>query len=103
ACQTIVQVAETIGTAETATTPHLRLSPNPATEQLLLSISGLPELAGARILVSDTQGRLLLSQPLAVQAPGQASLDVATLPAGVYFLFLLDEGGTRARTRFCKL
>ena len=101
-CHTIVQLTETIGTAEAPAMPLLRLSPNPVAGLLQWQVLGAGDFSSARLLVSDAQGRLLLSQSAVFQQAVPATLDTSALPAGVYLLSLFGDAGLVARARFCK-
>lgn len=69
----------------------LRLAPNPAREQVL--VSGLP--AGAtRLLLYNATGQCVVQVP----ATAAASLSLAGLPPGIYLVQAVSESGTVRRT-----
>ncbi|HNL38818.1 MAG TPA: T9SS type A sorting domain-containing protein, partial [Saprospiraceae bacterium] len=79
----------TIGTQE-AEWPGVRVLPNPFSDALTIQFDqAIP--AGARLRLLDVQGRLLQEQT--DLAPTQR-LDTSALPAGTYFLQLVDKGRT---------
>ncbi|MCC6463663.1 MAG: T9SS type A sorting domain-containing protein [Saprospiraceae bacterium] len=66
----------------------LRVQPNPFGEVLSLLLER-PARPGARLRLSDTQGRVLWEQEV---APAQLWLDTAAWPAGMYFLQVQEAG-----------
>jgi len=72
--------------------PGIRLVPVPATDFIHVNTDGLPEL----VSVYDLNGRLMISEK-----PGTESfrLDVSGLPAGLYWLHIIEKSGQRI-TRF---
>ncbi len=75
----------------------LQLFPNPATDYLHLQRSG-QGTAQARIL--DVQGKVMLEEVLTEPL---SRLDVATLPAGAYFVEVLSATQPRQVKKFLKL
>ena len=75
-----------------AANPGIRLVPVPATDFIHVNTDGLPEL----VSVYDLNGRLMISEK-----PGMESfrLDVSGLPAGLYWLHIIEKSGQRI-TRF---
>ena len=72
----------------------LHVSPNPASDIVQVSLD-LPEcgevLGTPRIQLLDVQGRLVLEQTIQQNLNQlRATLDVSTLPAGIYYLHLRD-------------
>lgn len=63
----------------------LRLSPNPASHQVLVSVS--PALSDCRAILSDLKGRQLRSVSL---THGSALLPLHNLPAGVYIVSVIS-------------
>ncbi len=85
-------------TASAATTPTadlLTLYPNPTTDQL--QVAAAPELAGSTYRVLNAVGQAVSSGTLGT------SLDVATLPAGLYQLLVTTPGQPTLSRRFTKL
>lgn len=72
--------------------PGIRLVPVPATDFIHVNTDGLPEL----VSVYDLNGRLMISEK-----PGTESfrLDISGLPAGLYWLHIIEKSGQRI-TRF---
>lgn len=76
-------------TEETTPLPALKLTPNPAFEQVRLDMDGSTPIQSAQIF--DAKGALVLEQVLnGVQS---AQLDVATLVDGLYFVKVLTARG----------
>lgn len=76
-------------TEETTPLPALKLTPNPAFEQVRLDMDGSTLIQSAQIF--DAKGVLVLEQVLnGVQS---AQLDVATLVDGLYFVKVLTARG----------
>ena len=75
--------------------PLLRVSPNPASEQVnvVLSLPETGEVEGqARVLLLDASGRTVLEQPVQRNLNQlRATVDVSALPAGLYYLHLRDQ------------
>ncbi|MCC6461552.1 MAG: T9SS type A sorting domain-containing protein [Saprospiraceae bacterium] len=78
-----------IGTQE-AGLPGVRVMPNPFTDALTVQFEQAAP-AGARVRLLDVQGRLLQEQSELTPTQG---LNTATLPAGTYFLQVIDKGRT---------
>ena len=68
-------------------TPMLSLFPNPAHQMIHLQYSGLSS-GNATLLLSDAQGRSLLSQSVEVMPSGTLALPLKSLPVGLYWLTL---------------
>lgn len=69
----------------------LRLYPNPASQQVTVTLSG--SSPGGLLRVVSTLGAVLQEVPV---SGSQTSLSVADLPAGVYVVQHLEEGAVRA-------
>ena len=70
-----------------------QVRPNPFTDQLLVETIGP---APVTLLLSDVQGRLLRQQRIPAGQP-LTTLDLGTLPAGVYVLTLRNSTGVRVQ------
>ncbi len=80
------------------------LTPNPAKGVATIMIEGLPsELTGVlHVVVADLTGRDVLHRDYECDGQCQLSLDIATLPAGAYFVRLKGEQGTAVRKLIVK-
>lgn len=67
----------------------LALAPNPATAEVMVSVSGLGEGSG-ELTVFDAQGRMMF-QPSAVSRE-PATIDLTDFPTGLYFVTLRSDG-----------
>ncbi|RMF02666.1 MAG: T9SS C-terminal target domain-containing protein, partial [Bacteroidetes bacterium] len=67
------------------------LYPNPASDQIFLTINNPQDLAGKLTLV-DTYGKIVFEQPYTELPTGDLRVSVAQLPAGVYFAKLQLDG-----------
>ncbi|MGM9807606.1 MAG: T9SS type A sorting domain-containing protein, partial [Candidatus Onthomorpha sp.] len=59
--------------------------PNPASERAIIAVSGLEN--GAKIVVSDMQGRIILSDNMTSKT---YELSVANMTGGVYYIRVID-------------
>ena len=59
--------------------------PNPASERAIISVSGVEN--GAKIVVSDMQGRIILSDDMTSET---YELSVANMTSGVYYIRVID-------------
>ena len=59
--------------------------PNPASERAIIAVSGLA--SGAKIVVSDMQGRIILSDNMTSKT---YELSVANMTGGVYYIRVID-------------
>ena len=59
--------------------------PNPASERAIVAVSGLEN--GAKIVVSDMQGRIILSDDMTSET---YELSVANMTSGVYYIRVID-------------
>ncbi|MDD5977022.1 MAG: T9SS type A sorting domain-containing protein, partial [Bacteroidales bacterium] len=59
--------------------------PNPASERATISVSGVE--SGAKIVVSDMQGRIILSDDMTSET---YELSVANMTSGVYYIRVID-------------
>ena len=59
--------------------------PNPASERAIIAVSGLEN--GAKIVVSDMQGRIILSDDMTSET---YELSVANMTSGVYYIRVID-------------
>jgi hypothetical protein len=74
------------------------LSPNPAQQQVLVSLTALPETTGEmQLLVFDAQGRLYQQQALTAGTQS-VLLSVETWPSGLYWISV-QTGATKATKR----
>ena len=73
----------------------ITLYPNPgeSTQQLLHILSKKPFTKPVQGVVLDISGRIVLHEPLKSTATGKYALDVSRLPAGLYILQLVHDGG----------
>ena len=65
------------------------LAPNPATTQVLVKVEGLGE-NGGEITVFDAQGHVVRQQSKVLSPT--SNINVADLPAGLYFVTLRSAG-----------
>ena len=72
--------------------------PNPATDQVTISIEGE---GVANLTVTDVAGRVALTNQVALTA-GQAELNIANLEAGVYIFNVVLENGKTAQFNVVK-
>ena len=75
----------------------LGMHPNPASDKITLTFSG-GTLKGAKVLVYDLSGKLVLSQQCTNSQP---EIGISVLEKGIYILQLNAESGT-FRQRFMK-
>lgn len=89
-----------IGIAEHQAVPFVRLSPNPAQNniQLLLDYQGKLELR-----IYDMSGKLHKQHQLHAYGFSNQVLDISQLPAGVYTLQILTAQGKTTSEKFIKL
>ena len=59
--------------------------PNPASERAIVAVSGVEN--GAKIVVSDMQGRIILSDNMTSET---YELSVANMTSGVYYIRVID-------------
>ena len=59
--------------------------PNPASERAIVAVSGVEN--GAKIVVSDMQGRIILSDDMTSET---YELSVANMTSGVYYIRVID-------------
>ena len=71
------------------------LSPNPATDFAALGGSELKD-ANFSIRVTDLQGRVVLQKLFRALPENQYTIDVSSLPSGIYFCSLIRENQTRS-------
>jgi hypothetical protein len=95
--QGTARLAAPLATAPASTQPDEQLSlyPNPVADQLQLATA--PELAGSTYRVVNAVGQAVRSGALGT------SLDVATLPAGLYLLIVNTPSQQTLSRRFTKL
>jgi hypothetical protein len=79
-----------VQTPDTATTPGLVVAPNPTISGRIQVTFNFPGITDIDAQLSDMQGRIVLQQP-DFQSGGY--FDLATLPKGVYILYLRDAKG----------
>lgn len=71
---------------------EVRLVPNPATDATVLTLSGMN--GEVEVTVIDLNGRTVASRSLNCDGDCQLRLDLATLPAGDYFVRVQSEGNS---------
>jgi hypothetical protein len=77
----------------------IRISPNPATDKITVSIIGNKSVEWTTAELYDIHGRLLLSQPVNAYT---MSFDLETLAQGVYVITLKGENGYQTTEKFVK-
>jgi hypothetical protein len=100
----VTEVPEIAGGDRTATSLSLVAHPNPLTPESRITFR-LPEGARARLAIYDVTGRRVAELVNEYHAAGEHSipLDVAALPAGVFFARLETPGGaTSTRSLYMK-
>lgn len=75
------------------------ICPNPVAD--ILQIENL-EMRNHRISVFDGQGSIVMERAITEQGNGKITMDVAHLPAGLYFLVVENEWGDRSASNFLK-
>jgi chitinase len=93
--QGTARLAAPLATASPATNDQLSLFPNPVADQLRLATA--PELTGSTYRVVNSVGQAVRTGALS------ATLDVATLPAGLYLLVVTTSDQQTLSRRFTKL
>lgn len=78
----------------------LRLFPNPNTGTFTVELP-IPASQNTRFRIADVAGRTLLVQD-AQSGTARQTIEAGTLPAGMYFLEVTEEGSVRGVTRFVK-
>lgn len=68
----------------------VKVYPNPASEVLRIDLDLMEEASNLTARLFNTSGQLLLEKQLGQVRRGATSLDVAQLPAGMYYLQLVD-------------
>jgi hypothetical protein len=71
-----------------------RLYPNPAFSNLALFVPGQAASRAVDVLVMNATGQMTLSTQAILDAAGNASINVSSLPAGSYFICLRKDGET---------
>ena len=66
--------------------------PNPASERAIVAVSGVE--SGAKIVVSDMQGRIILSDDMTSET---YELSVANMTSGVYYIRVIDGASTHTQ------
>lgn len=78
------------------------ISPNPVTGNVLsLHITSANETS-MQLSVTDMQGRILISQNLVLDASSNKTIDVATLPKGMYILKVMNKRNEQQQIKFIK-
>ncbi|MCI7572423.1 MAG: T9SS type A sorting domain-containing protein, partial [Bacteroidales bacterium] len=67
------------------TVATMTVYPNPASERAIVAVSGVE--SGAKIVVSDMQGRIILSDDMTSET---YELSVANMTSGVYYIRVID-------------
>lgn len=80
-----------VGVSEPFAAGSLRLSPNPATDALRLSLAGDLATGEYELEIRDMQGRTLLCR---TDTARETTLDTRSLSSGTYFLLLRRDGKT---------
>lgn len=87
-----VSLEDLVSTTERPKTEqNLRIYPNPTSTTIFWENTALPQFSGKATLF-DLTGKRMLARDFS----GQASLDVSTLPAGLYLLRISDDQGRPA-------
>ncbi len=89
-----------VGTKDTWEDNQLRLYPNPTTNSFTLELPA-PASAGTRIRITDPTGRLALEATVEVGSERQL-VKADTLPAGLYFVQVMEAGRPLGVIRFVK-
>ena len=89
-------VSTTIGTEDVAFWKNIRLSPNPANDQALLTVH-LSEATALRIKVVDATGRVVLNLPETTLLEGSLPLDLSHCPPGMYTVLLSTKNEVTMR------
>jgi hypothetical protein len=74
-------------------TRSVRIFPNPAVQNVQVEIDGLENMEGTEIILYDASGRKIM------QIKGQNHIELPELPAGLYFLSILDGRNVLAREK----
>jgi len=74
--------------------------PNPATDFVILSYN-IQNSSKATIRITDASGKTLIDRELTNTGSNQTSINLKTLPAGVYYVQFITDKGTQS-TRFIK-
>lgn len=78
-----------VGVDEYSLTENTYVFPNPATEELTISISGLHASEQLALKLTDMQGKLIKESESQASVSFNAKWDVSTLAKGIYFLELI--------------
>ncbi|MCY7330866.1 MAG: T9SS type A sorting domain-containing protein, partial [Saprospiraceae bacterium] len=89
-------VSTTIGTEDVTFWKNIRLSPNPANDQALLTVH-LSEATALRIKVVDATGRVVLNLPETTLLEGSLPLDLSHCPPGMYTVLLSTKNEVAVR------
>ncbi len=76
----------------------ISLSPNPCNHLLTIS-SGTQQLYVSRFSIADASGRILKTEDLEMQGSPSSTIDIHSLPDGVYFLNIIGTAGQNLGTR----
>ncbi len=68
--------------------------PNPASQNITLDFGKLHHSGLADVMLSDVSGKVLLNNPLLINAVSRETIDVSALPKGVYFLRINTDTGS---------
>jgi hypothetical protein len=71
----------------------LYFSTHPNPTDGMLTITALRALRGAKLLVTDTRGRVVLERSLSLEAGSSRTIDLTALGAGTYTLSVRSAGG----------
>ena len=75
-----------------STSPSITIYPNPASRSVAISAGGVE--SGAKIVVSDMQGRIILSDDMTSET---YELSVANMTSGVYYIRVIDGASTHTQ------
>lgn len=101
-CPVLSNIINWLSTGLSAITNPIQFSlfPNPAADECVVEYSGVSTGTITLDLYSLTGQQVLTVQSVSATHPGRITLDLQTLPAGVYWLSLTNQNGAR---QFAKL
>jgi hypothetical protein len=105
-CQSFSDVYVYTGSATTGinniTTEAITIFPNPATNELTITITDpviLSGVEGSSFTITNSIGQQMLQQPLSLI---KTNVNVGTFPAGIYYINFKGENGTNVQ-KFVKM
>jgi len=82
----------------------LKLHPNPARDQVTISLESREEVPATTIHVYDSYGQLVHTQPASfTSGTNFININITNLPEGVYMVMLPDGSRHKATARFVKI